>query len=380
MAVAASIGLGIAAFEEDLRAAEFGWRQLVVVLASVMAVSAPSPRLVSALPGRWDLPLNDFSQSVSWMQAKAADGAFRVLWLGDPRALNQGSWAAGDGLAYATSEDGPPDARWLWNAAEPGPAAGLASSVDQAIAGGTDQLGRMLAPSGVRYVVLLTSLAPEISGEQNPQEYPVPAGPGPRARRPSSTSTRSFRARASPSTQNTAWIPERAAVPGRDAGGQRGRPIPGPWPAPRGPASSPGPSRSCRAPPPRAPTSGRVAGGHRAHRAGPGRTVEPGRRRRQRRRAGRPSFGWAGSYRVEPGQSTLRFGGGILPLLIGLYSVLVWVVAAAVLLDRRRRDGEWRLRRRRRRPGPQQDAATDAPVAPEPVQGGAEPVAVEVRP
>ena len=89
---------------------------------------------------------------------------------------------------------------WLWNAASPGPADGLASSVNSAIAGGTNQLGRMLAPSGVRYVVLLTSLAPEISGEQNPEEYPVPAGLAPARSPTSSTSTPSFRARGSPST------------------------------------------------------------------------------------------------------------------------------------------------------------------------------------
>ena len=80
---------------------------------------ASLPTLVSALPGRWDLPTNDFAQSVAWMRAKAPSGAFRVLWIGDPRSLNQGGWNAGDGLAYATSEDGPPDARWLWNGTAP---------------------------------------------------------------------------------------------------------------------------------------------------------------------------------------------------------------------------------------------------------------------
>src|SRR5664280_2206020 len=108
VAIAASIGLGIAAFEVDLRRAEFGWRQLVTVVAIGAVVLGSIPTLVSALPGRWDLPINDFGQSVAWMQAKGAAGSFRVLWLGDPRSLNQGSWSAGDGLAYATSEHGSP--------------------------------------------------------------------------------------------------------------------------------------------------------------------------------------------------------------------------------------------------------------------------------
>ncbi len=95
VAIAAAIGLGVAAFEEDLRAAEFGWRQLVTVVATVVVVLGAIPTAISALPGRWDLPLNDFSQSVAWMQAKAAGGAFRVLWLGDTNAIYQGSWAGG---------------------------------------------------------------------------------------------------------------------------------------------------------------------------------------------------------------------------------------------------------------------------------------------
>ncbi len=141
------------------------------------------------------------------MNAKAADGAFRVLWLGDTNALYQGSWAAGDGLAYATSEDGGPDARWLWNSAGPGPASGLASAVDLARAGGTDQLGRLLAPSGVRYVALLTSLAPEINGEQTPTEYPGARPTWPRPSPASWISARCSRAPASPSTSTTTGFP-----------------------------------------------------------------------------------------------------------------------------------------------------------------------------
>ena len=140
-AVAAAIGLGVAAFEADLRAADFGWRQLVTVVAAGAVVLGVVPTLVSAVPGRWDLPVNDFSQSVTWMGAKAAERRLPGAVAGGPRSLNQGSWSAGDGLAYATSEDGGPDARWLWNAADPGPASGLASAVNLARSDRTDRLG-----------------------------------------------------------------------------------------------------------------------------------------------------------------------------------------------------------------------------------------------
>jgi GT2 family glycosyltransferase len=368
VAVAASIGLGIAAFEEDLRAVEFGWRQLVVVLASVMAILGSVPTLVSALPGRWDLPVNDFSQSVSWMQAEAATGAFRVLWLGDARSLNQGSWSAGGGLAYATSEDGPPDARWLWNAASPGPASGLAASVDQAMSDRTNQLGRMLAPAGIRYVVLLTSLAPEISGEQSPQEYPVPSGLAPSLAGQldlepvvAGTGITVY--------ANTAWIPERALVPGgtpvangsSDPGPLTGTPrasiVPGAVPALPGPPAS----RSYRG----RLTHGTVLtalapAGRWTLVEGDGTTLAP-----------RSSFGWAGSYLVtSAGVSTLRFGGGLVTPLACLYSIVLWV-GAAVLLVGRRLGIVWRpIRSRRLRRHVGQGGPSDRSPGSEPPMAG----------
>ncbi len=273
--MAAAIGLGVAAFEEDLRAAEFGWRQLVTVVATVRRrCSVPFPPSSRPCPGRWDLPVNDFSQSVAWMHAKSADGAFRVLWLGQTNAIYQGSWAAGDGLAYATSEDGGPDARWLWNAAGPGPASGLASAVDLARSGGTDQLGRLLAPAGVRYVALLTSLAPEITGEQTPTEYPVPADLAPALTRQldlspvlSGTGITVY--------VNNDWLPQRAEVPA-------GTTVPDTvQPDPR--AGSPGSGVARGAVPvlpgPAASQSftGAVGQGHRSVGRRPGRSVDPGR-------------------------------------------------------------------------------------------------------
>ena len=175
-AVAAAIGLGVAAFEEDLRAAEFGWRQLVTVVATVVVILGAVPTAISALPGRWDLPLNDFSQSVAWMHAQGgrrgvpgpvAGGHQRHLPGIVGRRGRSGLCHLGErrprrplALERGRSRSGRPD----W----PRPST-------LARAGETDQLGRLLAPAGVRYVALLTSLAPEISGEQNPTEYPVPA-------------------------------------------------------------------------------------------------------------------------------------------------------------------------------------------------------------
>ncbi len=343
-AVAALVGLGVAAFEEDLRAAKFGWRQVVVVVASGAVLLASLPTLVSALPGRWELPVNDFSQSVAWMQAEAAGGSFRVLWLGDERSLNQGSWNDGGGLAYATSEDGPPDARWLWNAAGPGPASGLASAVNLARTQRTNQLGRMLAPAGVRYVVLLTSLAPEISGEQSPEQYPVPGDLAPGLA--SQLDLDPVVSGAGITVYaNTAWIPERAAVTGAVATPRAG---PGALAGPPGGSIVPGAVAVLPGPPAARSYQGRLGRGTvltalapaaRWTLVGPtGTVVRPA-----------PSFGWAGRYRVtSPGPTILRFQGGVLTPLALIGSVLAWGLAVAVLLGRQL-GGAWGLVRTRRR-------------------------------
>jgi hypothetical protein len=382
VAIAAVIGLGVVTFEEDLRAADFGWRQVITVAATGAVVLGSVPTAVSALPGRWDLPLNDFSQSVRWMGVKAAGGAFRVLWLGDPRSLNQGSWSAGDGLAYATSEDGGPDARWLWNAASPGPAGRLGSAVDLARSEGTDQLGRLLAPAGVRYVVVLTSLAPEITGEQSPQQYPIPADLAPALGHQldldpvvSGTGITIY--------ANTAWIPQRAQVATASAGtvssatpssgtasagtasagtASAGTPlsatavsppgsplVAGAVPVLPGPAAA----RSYRGPVARGTVYAALAPAGRWALIGSGGAAAPRS----------SSFGWAATYRVtESTAATLRFGGGPATPLALLFSVVAWLAAVGFVSVRRLGGGWTRLRTGRRRTRVDRDEARDGPA------------------
>ena len=336
-ATSASIGLGVAAFERDLPKAEFGWRQVVTVAGVLAVVLATVPTLVSALPGRWDLPTNDFSQSVAWMQAKVSDGSFRVLWLGDPRSLNQGGWNAGNGLAYATSENSSPDARWLWNATAPGPAARLGSAVDLARDGRTDRLGSLLAPAAVRYVVVLDAIAPEIAGEQSPTAYPVPADLMPGLGRQldlqpvlSGTGITVY--------DNAAWVPQRAEVPGRPgsalpvtsplAGGPDTPVVPGARPVLPGAAAS----RSFRGPlVPGTLFSSAAPSGDWQLVAGSGATATRAE-----------SFGWAARYAVPASTvGTLRFDDGFLPLLAGVWALVVWGLALVALIDRRRLRREW---------------------------------------
>ncbi len=347
VAVSAAVGLGIAAFEVDLHAADFGWRQLTTVLGVIAVSIAAFPTLVSALPGRWDLPVNDFSQSVSWMDAQVNQGAFRVLWIGDPRSLNQGGWSAGDGLAYATSENGAPDARWLWNAASPGPAGALGEAVNAARSGRTDQMGLLVAPAGVRYVAVLTSVAPEITGEQSPTQYPVPADLLPALSRQldlrpelAGTGITVF--------DNADWIPQRASVaPTAAVGPAQPPPTASPPGTPLVPAARPvlpGPAagRSYTGPLPAGTVLAAEAPANRWELTTSGGRAAP--------RSG--AFGWAPRYRVARATTgTLHFDGGLVPVAEGLFTVVVWLLAVAALIDRRRLRRQWeRVGRVRHRP------------------------------
>lgn len=354
VAVAACVGLGLAAFETDLRTAVFGWRQLATVVAAAAVVAGTLPTFVSALPGRWELPQDGFDQSLTWMPAKASAGTFRVLWLGDARSLPQGSWKVGNGLAYATSVDGPPDAAWLWNAADAGPASSLASAVDQASSSRTNQLGRLLAPAGVRYVVAVTAVAPVIPGLQTPEQYPVPAG-----LLPALSSQLDLVPVVSEGGvtvyENADWLPVRAEVAAHsnDATGARA----GTTPSPAG-TSSPSPGTPV-APDPLTPPAGNrvVAGAQPVLPGGPTSrsftgavragtvlaSLAPADRWRVATshgstvRALAPAFGWVGRSQVSHAATvTLRFDGDAWVPLGVAFQIAAWVVALALLAARRR--------------------------------------------
>ncbi len=344
-AITMAVGLGIAAFEEDLRSATFGWKQAATGIAAIAVVLGALPTVISALPGRWNLPTTDTAQTVGWMPAKAAAGSFRVLWLGDARSLNLGSWSAGGGLAYATSENGPPDATWLWNAADQGPARSLANAVDLARGGKTNRLGQLLAPSGVRYVAVVTAIAPFIPGLQETQQYPLPADLDPALAQQldlhpivSQSGITVY--------ENADWIPMRAelpAVPGKGATGPDTS-LPSPL------SSAPGtPIVSGLRPVLPGPAAASSYQGHLV----PGTVLAalaPADRWALTAPTGQvlsssPSFGWAARYPVAgSGTGTLRFATNLWTPLGVAFQIVVWLAALGVLVTRRGVPG-WRRRR-----------------------------------
>jgi GT2 family glycosyltransferase len=159
-AVALSAALGVAAFEVDLPGYRFGWRQIASGLAAVAVLVGIVPLLGASFDGRWSMPAGDHARALRFIDDENDETDFRVLWLGDPDALPLDGWELEPGLAYATTDEGTPALENFWVGSDEGATALLADAVDLARSGQTARLGRLLAPMGIRYVVVTERPAP----------------------------------------------------------------------------------------------------------------------------------------------------------------------------------------------------------------------------
>jgi hypothetical protein len=158
--LALAAAMGVAAFQVDLPGYRFGWRQVASGLAAAAVAVGVVPVLGAAFDGRWEMPAGDHARALGFIDRENDVDAFRVLWLGDPNALPVSGWELDDGLAYATTDQGTPGLEDLLVGSDDGRTGLLADALDLARTGQTARLGRLLAPMGVRYVVVPERRAP----------------------------------------------------------------------------------------------------------------------------------------------------------------------------------------------------------------------------
>jgi GT2 family glycosyltransferase len=175
--LAACCGLGVVAFERDVITARgLGLRQIGAGLALAALVIGALPGLSSLVGGRGELPGTGIEQTLDWT-ATATGSQYRVLWAGDPLALPGHGWQMERGLAWYASTRGLPGANEEWPSASPGTTGKVASDLTAALKGSTTDLGALIAPLGIRYIVVPTANAPRILGTQQPSvSAPPPAG------------------------------------------------------------------------------------------------------------------------------------------------------------------------------------------------------------
>jgi GT2 family glycosyltransferase len=164
--LAACCGLAAASFELDIRKYRFGWRQVTGVLAAACFVFGVLPALAVVPAGRGGLPSIGFGETSGEFLTPAPNG-FRALWIGDPRTLPGSAFQISPGVAGFVTTTGLPSTSTLWPSPNPGPADEVAGDLNEALAGRTLRLGALLAPYGIRDVVVPTANAPVLAGVQS---------------------------------------------------------------------------------------------------------------------------------------------------------------------------------------------------------------------
>jgi GT2 family glycosyltransferase len=208
-AIALSAALGVAAFELDLPGYHFGWRQVASVVAGVAAVLACVPVVARSVDGRWRQPSTGYDALLQpWMAARTGQGDFRVLWVGAPSALPVPGWRLDGRTAYATSVDGVPSVTDRWPGTSRGPTQLLGQALVLTRRGLTAQVGHLLAPMGVRYIVVASAATPLATSGLEP--LPPDLGQGLASQLDLEVVDRSL---AMTVYQNDAWMPMRAQLP-----------------------------------------------------------------------------------------------------------------------------------------------------------------------
>ena len=208
LAAALAVGSASASTEPMQSAPKVGWRRGLAAVAVVGVVVGGLGFAADAVNGRWGAPDGDWAEVLSFTQDATFEGQFRILWVGDPDVLPLDPVELDEEVSWSLTRNGAGDARELWRAPV-GDADGVIDrAIDVARAGDTTRLGRLLAPAGVRYVVV-----PLRNGPDGARRAPRAVGDG-RARR-------AARPRAAAQRARPRRVPER--VLGAGSGAHTGR-------------------------------------------------------------------------------------------------------------------------------------------------------------
>jgi GT2 family glycosyltransferase len=174
LGLAVSAAAALAAFDLDVRGGSFGWQQPLGILASVAVVVGVVPGVVAIADGSFQTPTTPLARLIDASIPEAgADGDFNVLMIGDARVLPVPSTEYRDGVAWAIVDDGVLDALDRW-APPPNAASDLVTTaLDEMSASSTLRAGRLLAPLGIRYIVV-----PPFDGVNSTVNDPLPLPAG----------------------------------------------------------------------------------------------------------------------------------------------------------------------------------------------------------
>jgi GT2 family glycosyltransferase len=167
--------IGCASFEKNAYRIRASWRRSLIVTGVTLFILGLLPLLGAAKNGRWETPKYDLEVALSLIDDRNVGPSYRVLWIGDESILPLASWrledmgAGAKNLSIASSVGGYPDIRYQWAGVLTPGVQQLVNTVELGLSGGTSRLGRLLAPFGIRYVVVVEESAPSFGdGVQSP--------------------------------------------------------------------------------------------------------------------------------------------------------------------------------------------------------------------
>jgi GT2 family glycosyltransferase len=174
LGVAISAAAVLAAFDVDVRDGNFGWRQPLGIVAMMAIVVGLAPGVVAIGDGGWKTPTTTLGRLVNaWLADEPVDGDYRVLMVGDSRLLPVPSTEYRGGVSWALIDDGDLDFRDRWVAPDTAATGLINGALDEIATSSTLRAGRLLAPLGIRYVVL-----PEFDGVVSTTDAPIPIAAG----------------------------------------------------------------------------------------------------------------------------------------------------------------------------------------------------------
>lgn len=212
-AIGAALAMGtlVAAWSDDVATRTFGWRQpLGVVSAVALGVAALAP-VVALVDGRWQQPRSSLTVLLGQLPSETD---YRIVFVGDRRVMPVRTRPLAEGLGYAVVDGGPltiTTARWHPSATPASKA--VAAALETLGAHGTPRVGRLLAPLGVRFIVV-----PLIDGVVSTPDDPVAVPVGLLERLGGQLDLRRRSATAELVIyENVAWMPVRAVAQGSAA-------------------------------------------------------------------------------------------------------------------------------------------------------------------
>ena len=207
-----------AAFQDDVLAGSFGWRQPLGLLSAAAVAIGVLPGLTAISSGRWRMPILTLTSVLGQFAENPPEGDYRILWIGNPDVMPVPSWTLRPGIGYAITDDGPLTQYETWPGRPSKTESEVGSVIEQLASESTLRGGRLLAPYAIRYIVV-----PVADGATSTVDAPLPLPDG---LVDALDDQLDF---AAPLTrplnflvyENTAWIPTRAQFSEADADATR---------------------------------------------------------------------------------------------------------------------------------------------------------------